>query len=399
MKITVQQGQNIYDIAKMYYGGVEGVQYLIADNPTVITDIRAALVPGTVLNINSDAVNSVIVRQLKSRDERVPLNEKTAVFANDDNYEFDVWEDLSSSAGGSVVVNHVLVRSNGDIWAATGSVGIWFLTAAIGNWSKYQSGTGALASNDVRWLYEFDGYVYAATSAGLARWRASSGDWINNYTTTNGLPSNDCQWVGMYDGDFVIGTDAGLSFTSDFSSYTNYDSGDAELQGDDVRHGFIDAAGDLWLSTNAGLSVWRVATATVDLYDNAGGELPSDDVVHVFGYNGIIYVATAADGLVIYDGNNWIVHDTSGPNAPNDEPTCLAVDSRGVVYCGFENTSNGVMSVVRRRDSWSEEASSSSSDMPDDTVTCMIVDHEDNIWVGTAASGLWYYNKNIFING
>jgi ligand-binding sensor domain-containing protein len=397
MRVTVQQGQNIYDIAKMYYGGVEGVQLLIADNPETITDIRDSIAPGTVLNIDSDPVNSVVVRQLQSRDERIPLNEKT-VFANDDNYEFDVWENISTIPLGRPV-NCVTIASNGDVWVGTNLSGVYRRKYGQTSWINYTtSGLGSLASNSIRSIIEASGgVIYAATGAGVARFNGFM--WNANYTTSDGLPSNDCQWLGVYDGDFVVGTDTGVSFTADWSTYTNYDSTDAELNSDDVRHGFTDANGDLWLATDAGLSVWRLATSTVDLYDNAGGELPSDDVVHLFGYNGIIYVATAADGLVIYDGSNWITHDTSGPNAPNDEPTFLVANSLGVIYAGFENTSNGVLSIVRRRDSWSEEASSANSDMPDDTVKCMAIDYEDNLWIGTAASGLFYYNKNILING
>lgn len=396
MKVTVQHGQNIYDLAKMYYGGVEGVHLLIADNPTVITDIKQVIAPGTMLNITSLPVNPVVVRQLQSRDARIPLNERT-VFANGDDYRYDVWENMSAIPLGRPV-NCITIASNGDVWVGTNQNGLYRRKSGQTNWINYTSGTGSLASNSIRSIVEASGNViYAATGAGVARFNGTT--WNANYTTTDGLPSNDCQWLGVYDGDYVIGTDTGVSFTPDWSTYTNYDSSDAELNGDDVRHGFVDAIGDLWLATDAGLSVWRLATSTVDLYDNAGGELPSDNVVHVFGYNGIIYVATAADGLVIYDGLNWITHDTSGPNAPNDEPTCLAVNSLGVVYAGFENTVNGVVSIVRRRDSWSIEAQSTTSDMPDDTVNCMAFDHEDNIWIGFAAFGLYYYNKNNLING
>lgn len=395
MKIVVQQGQNIYDLARQYYGNTDGVYRIIADNAEVLTDIRSAIAPGTVLNITSAATNAVNVRRLQSRDESVAVNDKPQL-TNDDNYVFDVWEDFSS-----VVANQVecITIIDGDVWVGTRSNGIFVYNGST--WTNYTTSNSDLSHNHVRWIMDdsANGYTYICTGGGgLDQLDLGALTWAN-WTTVDGLVHNNCTWVGRHNSKLYIATNGGVSETADLVSFTNYTSADPELASNTVRHGFVDANGDMWLSTAGGLSVWRLASGTVDLYDNAGGELPSDDVVHVFGYNGLIYVCTDGAGLVIYDGNNWITHDTSGPNAPNDEPLFMVNNSLGTVYCGFANVSNGVISIVRNRDSWSTEAASTTSDMPNSDVNCMAVDANDNIWVGTASLGLWYYNKNILING
>ncbi len=49
--IMVVDGQTIWDIATLYYGGVDGVFLLRADNPTIVPDLNVDLVAGQELRI------------------------------------------------------------------------------------------------------------------------------------------------------------------------------------------------------------------------------------------------------------------------------------------------------------------------------------------------------------
>lgn len=389
MKVTVLHGQNIYDLAKQYYGSVDGVKHIIADNKTIITDVRQAIAPGTILDIDTAPVNEIVTRQLKNQN---------IALANDDNYSFDVFENLNANTGGAVRVSCVIIAANKDVWVATIGHGIYRKVASTGTWINYVSGSGSLASSDIYWLYQDpdDSRIYAATANGVALFGST---WNGNVTTSDGLVSNACRWVGKYNGNFFVGTTSGLSKTANWSAYNNFTAADSVLNSSLVTHGFVDSKGDMWLSTGGGLSVWRLATSAVDLYTVAGGHLPSDSTIRVHESQGIIYVATSTAGVVIYDGVNWTAHDDSGPNAPNSQPLCFASNSLNQVYCGFSNVSNGVLSLIRVNDSWSVEADSSNSDLPNSSIECLTVDSEDNIWIGTKTAGLWYYNKNILING
>lgn len=52
----IQDNQNIYDIAIMIYGSVDGVSILKQDNPTVLPSIHTEVHRGDVLKIDSSKI-------------------------------------------------------------------------------------------------------------------------------------------------------------------------------------------------------------------------------------------------------------------------------------------------------------------------------------------------------
>ena len=72
LKITVQEKQTIWDIAKQEYGNLECIKQLILDNPTVITGLDTILTPGSTLNIQKDKTkvvgfNAEVVKYFQER--------------------------------------------------------------------------------------------------------------------------------------------------------------------------------------------------------------------------------------------------------------------------------------------------------------------------------------------
>jgi hypothetical protein len=67
--ITVQEGQNIYDIAVQEYGGVDAVEYLQTDNPTKIQNLNATIAVGDTLLIRKEAAveRPQYMRELRKR--------------------------------------------------------------------------------------------------------------------------------------------------------------------------------------------------------------------------------------------------------------------------------------------------------------------------------------------
>lgn len=68
MKITVGQGQTIYDIAIQEYGSIDGVDLLLKDNPSL--DMATMLAPGSILHIKSEPIDKAIVDHYKINDIR-----------------------------------------------------------------------------------------------------------------------------------------------------------------------------------------------------------------------------------------------------------------------------------------------------------------------------------------
>lgn len=58
--IIVLHDQTIYDIAVNVYGNIQGVFWLMQDNPTLIPDLDTDLAPGTVLKIDVSRKKAIL---------------------------------------------------------------------------------------------------------------------------------------------------------------------------------------------------------------------------------------------------------------------------------------------------------------------------------------------------
>lgn len=384
MKIIVQARQNPYDIAMQYYGSHDGVKQLMLDNPDVITGLTDAIPEGTVLNVLGAPINDVIVRQYAANG---------TVPANDDDYSQRNWTNYSTATGdlNNDDVQDVLEAANGDIWIAVGLDGVYRVSNGV--WSHFTTVEG-LISNKAKCLHQDSatGDIWIGTLMGLSVYNGST---FTNYTTANGLVDNDINWIGEALGDTWLITQGGVSRGA-IGSWSNYTGASAELPSSICFSGY-GSADEIWIGTNSGLVHWDATAAT--LYDVAGGELPNDGVVALHKYNGILYVGLDDDGTVIYDGANWITHDTAGPNALSDSCLSFATDAFGITYGGFAVNGFGIISKLIRRGKWVDEANSNTTGtLPDDSVQALIIDRHDNFWIGTIANGLYHLNRNPLIN-
>jgi ligand-binding sensor domain-containing protein/phage tail protein X len=374
-KVTVHSGQNIYNLAEQYYG-TRSLTKLLQDNPQ-LTDIDAVIPAGTELTII----------QFPDNAERVAAFERAGeTLSTGDGYVAGTWSaHLSGEA-----INCIMVDSEGTVWVATETNYLYSWDGDSWTWHK---NSGTMTASSVRWIVEDEtnDRIYAATNLGVISFDIDTDTWDLVYDTGDGLPSNDCRWIGLAsDGTFYVGTDTGLATTSDWISYTNFTSADPDLPSDDIRHGHVADDDTVWLATDAGAVEFGYA-----IYDMAGGELPSDDVVAIFNDDAWTWIATAADGLVVYDGVNFIVHDSTGPNVISDEPMSIAKDVLNNVMVGFGTVSSIGHTVTRNGLDWRIEISSNvNSIVPKKPITAIDFDARDNVWIGTTDSGVVFYERN-----
>lgn len=59
--ITVQPRQTIFDIALQYYGDIEGVDFLLLDNPNL--SLNSSLEFGQFLKIRNEVKNKTVVKE------------------------------------------------------------------------------------------------------------------------------------------------------------------------------------------------------------------------------------------------------------------------------------------------------------------------------------------------
>ena len=84
-------------------------------------------------------------------------------------------------------------------------------------------------------------------------------------------------------------------------------------------------------------------------------------------------------GLVLSDGNNWIVYDDSNSPIPSNSITAIAQDRNGNIWLGMSG-----MGVAKfDMNNW-DLYDDSNSDLPNNSVRAIIADKNDNIWIGTS---------------
>lgn len=59
--IIIHSGQSIWDIAMQYYGGVEGVEWIVKDNQDKIDNVCDYIKPGTLLKIRDEVIDQSVV--------------------------------------------------------------------------------------------------------------------------------------------------------------------------------------------------------------------------------------------------------------------------------------------------------------------------------------------------
>ena len=65
---TIKEGQTLLDIAIQKYGSIEGIAFLLEDNPGII-EVTDSLISGTMLNIRDDSyiIDQTVVDYLKEK--------------------------------------------------------------------------------------------------------------------------------------------------------------------------------------------------------------------------------------------------------------------------------------------------------------------------------------------
>ena len=174
--------------------------------------------------------------------------------------------------------------------------------------------------------FDRDGYLWAATSGGGARWDPSTGAYTK-YTTDDGLARNDVRAVAaLPDGRVCFGTRAGIS-CFDGQTWTTHTTADG-LVSASVDAMAVDQSGVLWAGACGGVSrfdgqTWITYTAADGLVDGCVRAIASAP-------DGSVWFVTHG-GIVHFDGQRWTTY-TPQNSMISKIPDTLAVDSSGQVW-------------------------------------------------------------------
>jgi ligand-binding sensor domain-containing protein/signal transduction histidine kinase len=281
-----------------------------------------------------------------------------------------VWQTENALPQNSV--RSVIQTRDGYIWAATEEGLARFDGLGFVVFDKQN--TPQLKSNDVRAvLQDRADALWLSTGVGLVRLFKGEG---TSFTTQQGLPSDDIE-VAYEDraGDIWVGTSDGLSRYND-GAFTNFTTRDG-LAGNSVQALFEDGDGALWVGTTAGLSRYKDG-AFVNFGASDGLAGASVDAIEQ-GVDGSLWLGTP-DGLSCYREGRFRNY-TARDGLPNDRVISLRADREGSLWVG---TAGGLSRLQGGR----FETFGSAEGLAGSIVLSLFEDAEGSLWVGTESGGL-----------
>ncbi|MDT0551832.1 hybrid sensor histidine kinase/response regulator transcription factor [Urechidicola vernalis] len=291
-----------------------------------------------------------------------------------------------------------------------------------------------------------DSILAIGTETGLCLFNRYSKDFkqFNHSDTQNSISNNVVKTVQPVGNQLWLGTDLGLNiFDVEENKFTNlfYNYNDSNsISNNVINNIYLDSNRNLWVATDAGVDLIYLKSEAIlinqfnntttpfrdGIIINGFSESENGDIwfasqqgafqysfaknnfkqflppkiLHnkvqdvLIGKNGKTWIATSG-GLNIYDGKtgkitNHVSKSTGENVLKSNYLTCLAMDSKGSVWLGTAN--NGVFKVIENENGELDFInfdynSANVNSLSSTTILDIVIDKNDNIWVGTS-SGL-----------
>lgn len=287
-------------------------------------------------------------------------------------------------------------------------------------WKQFQAADRLLAGNSVRALtQDDDGFVWIATNAGAQQTSPTDDPVSRLFTADNSaLPGNDVVAAGVdAEGDTWLGAAGQGVVRLDGAGGTLFTTTDG-LVSNDVTAVAVDRQGRVWLGTRAGLSIWNGSAFFNLTVDNG---LPNDEVLSLLGSGDSMWIGTNGGGLYRFERNQLQVFNSTNVDLPSDIVTALAALEDGDLWVGTDRglvrfddgvitpvaevpdgriraiavTPGGETWVAMQADGLYHSAGAvwehMTENLPADTVTALLVDAYDTLWIGGETGGLMRY--------
>lgn len=214
------------------------------------------------------------------------------------------------------------------------------------------------------------------------------------------LPNNTVTKVAFEnDGTIWTGSSAGLS-CYDGTNWKTFKKENSGLPYDWISAIAFDSEGNKWIGTEGGGlarfsgSFMNPGEWTTYSYWVNPNQLPSDMVYTVtVGNDGSKWIGTRA-GLTKFSGGSWTTYSTNNSQLHFNDISFITIDLEGVLWIGNSWTNSGLTSY-ESVNGWNVYKASnpvSSSGMPLDNVSEVVVDKNNIKWIATPGGGLVKYD-------
>jgi len=218
----------------------------------------------------------------------------------------------------------------------------------------------------MRYLFLLSSFIFAIST---------NSQTITNYTTTDGLVDNfvECIDVDIND-DIWFGTSVGVQMYDGINWISFNTSVFPSMASDNIKVITAASNGDIWIGTDYGASKfdgvnWVTYNSTNGLNNNQVYSIDED-------VSGGIWIGTHA-GVSYYNGSSWSSY--GNPNLHWSGVNGTAFDENGEQW--FASPLGG----ITHKDGGSFIPYDTSNGLLSQNVTALLIDNQDNKWIGTGS--------------
>jgi ligand-binding sensor domain-containing protein len=260
------------------------------------------------------------------------------------------------------------------------------------NWQNYKTWKGDLHSNYINFIKNNNDTICIGTHVDLTSvtnniwesfsWQDSLNDPNNSYNFVSSTKDNNGNFWYALRGSWPIGNDpiSGI-LKYDGQNWTKFDPTNSNLPVCIINK--IEYSTDdnlLWLATSIGAVKYDGNNWT--LLDTLQNIIPYPYILTTMIIDkDVKWFGSSYYGLISYDNNSWKLYNTSNSDLPNDQITDLYQDLNNNIWI---STQNGLAKFDKNI--WTVY-NTSNSGLPDNWITSCIVDHHNVCLIGTFNDG------------
>jgi len=218
-----------------------------------------------------------------------------------------------------------------------------------------------------------------------------SGDKFKHFTEADGLPANGIDALCAGDsGDVWVGTSYGLCLIHNGVIKQVTDNNNLSFNGISALH--MDHGGTLWIGGFSG-GLMKYHKGEITTIRNAMIPVNSSINTITSGPDGLLWIATAKEGLVIYnqrDNTSFKITQASGLS--RDMIRCLVNDREGNILVGTED---GGLNRIKKA---LLKSYTTKDGLSHNNVMSLFTNSDGRIWIGCVDGSICYYENKTFRN-
>lgn len=302
-------------------------------------------------------------------------------------------------------IEKIYDAGNGNILVGTSKQGAKLFDTRTGLYKDILNHTADEQEIFVRdFIRQSDNEYWIATESGVFIYDNSTGKYINlkkNYNNPYSISDNAvytfcCDkeggiWAGTYFGGINYYPKQYTSFKKFFPQ-----SGSNAISGNAVREIVRDNEGNLWIGTeDAGLNKLQMSSGIFTHFNTSSPRHVSSSNIHgLLVYGNELWVGTFHRGLDVLDirtGRFLRHYSAATHNLRSDFIYCFLKTKQGKLVVG---TDRGLSYYNKQKDNFDFVEAA-----PENFYTILYEDHLGNVWAGTYADGVHWFNPQTGANG